>query len=100
MKKVKPDTIRIIETVLQSDPNVSELQKDQVKAVLTGSKLPIQPALLTQKETATWLNVSKSTAYNLVLKGYLKPVIIGDGIKRYRVSDLEKLAGLTPEQQH
>jgi hypothetical protein len=91
MKKVKPDTIRIIETVLQSDPNVSELQKEQVKAVLTGSKLPMQPALLTQKETATWLNVCRQTVYTLTVKGFLKPVIIGDGIKRYRVSDLEKL---------
>lgn len=100
MKKVKQDTIRIIETVLQSDPNVSELQKEQVKAILAGTKIPIQPALLTQSETARWLNVSRSTAYNLVLKGILKPVIIVEGIKRYRLKDLEKLAGLTADQQH
>ncbi len=95
MKKVKPDTIRIIETVLQSDPNVSELQKEQVKAILAGTKLPIQPALLTQNETARWLNVCRQTVYALTLKGILKPCVIDEGIKRFRLKDLEKLAGLT-----
>ncbi len=95
MKKIKRDTVRIVETALQSDPNVSELQKKQVKAVLKGNKPPVQQVLLTQQEAARWLNVTRQTVYTPTVKGFLKPCVIGKSIKRYRLKDLEKMAGLT-----
>ena len=91
MSKVKASTIQIIETVLKGDNGVSELKKEQIKAILMDSKVPIAPKLLTQTEAAKWLGLSRVTVYAITKKGYLKPVIIGEGIKRYRVSDLERL---------
>ncbi len=91
MNKVKESTLEIIETILKNDKGVDELKKEKVRAVLTGGKIPIEAKTLNLSEAAAWLGLSRVTAHILVKKGYLKPVIIGDGIKRYRVSDLEKL---------
>jgi len=99
MGKLRKRTLDIIETVLKTDPGVTELQRDQVKAILTGDRVPVEPKVLKQKEAAKWLSVSKSTMYNLVKNGTLTPVVIGDGVKRYRVSDLEKICGIEPDQK-
>ena len=97
MRKVKKGTFDIIDAVLKNDSGVSDLQRDQVRAILSEKRVPVEPKVLKQKEAAKWLSVSKSTMYNLVKTGVLIPVVIGDGVKRYRVSDLEKICGIRPE---
>ncbi len=51
-----------------------------------------QPALLTQRETADLLGVSKKTMRRLLVSGVLEPVrIAGLAHPRYRRSDVERL---------
>ena len=49
MKKVKKGTLEIVETVLKSDAAVNELQREQVKAILGGERVPVEPKVLNQK---------------------------------------------------
>jgi predicted site-specific integrase-resolvase len=51
-----------------------------------------RPALLTQREVAGILGVSRRTMHKILLAGSLKPVwIAGLGYPRYRRSDVEAL---------
>lgn len=84
----------IVKAVLSNDSTVSGVQKEQVLAILTGSPQPAKPVLLTQAETAKFLAVSRQTVWNMTKSGYLKPAVLPNGQRRFRVRDLEKLTGI------
>jgi len=91
---MKTQSTEIIKAVLKNDGTIPEIAKEQVLAILTGSTPPTKPQLLTQTESAKFLSVSRQTVYMMVKRGFLKPAILPNGIKRYRVQDLKRLAGI------
>lgn len=97
--------VSIQNLLLSSENMVLQLKKEDLKEfanqILLGAKsiamLEAEAAatsdqLLTIDEAARLLSVSKMTLYRWDKNGYLKKVEIG-GKRRYRKSDIERLAG-------
>lgn len=97
--------VSIQNLLLSSENMVLQLKKEDLKEfanqILLGAKsiamLEAEAAatsdqLLTIDEAAKLLSVSKMTLYRWDKNGYLKKVEIG-GKRRYRKSDIERLAG-------
>ena len=91
---MKKQTEEILKAVLNNDQTIKDIIKDQVLSLLTGKEPPTKPKLLTQNETAKFLSVSRQTIYTMTKSGILKPCVLPNGLKRYRVKDLEELTGL------
>jgi len=97
--------VSIQNLLLSSENMILQLKKEDLKEfanqILLGAKsiamLEAEAAatsdqLLTIDEAAKLLSVSKMTLYRWDKNGYLKKVEIG-GKRRYRKSDIERLAG-------
>lgn len=90
MKKSNLDLIRLI---LEQDKSVAlELKESVLEKLSDGRKQSGYGPLLTQNETAKYLNVSRSTVFRMCRDGQLTPSDVR-GLKRYRREDLEKIAG-------
>jgi excisionase family DNA binding protein len=86
-------TQRIIRAALAADETVTKDQVEASLAVLNG-RLPQQgplPLLLTQKQTAFLLGVSRFTVNRMVKEGELHPIKIRDAV-RYRRTEVEEIA--------
>lgn len=83
-----------------NDPDLSNEEKEQLTAFLTGKQEPlIKKEFFKACEAASYLSLSKSGLYNLVKKGLVKPVDIGGGVRRYRRSDLDNLGKNKEEKE-
>jgi excisionase family DNA binding protein len=91
---MKPHTSTIVQTALAADESIPKHVVNEAMAVLRRSgriAAKFDKLLVTQAESARLLSVSRYTVNRMVNAGTLPTVCIR-GAKRYRVSDLQKLA--------
>ena len=90
---VNSTTQKIIKAALAADDSVSS---EQVRAAVTllNGRIPQQgpaPLLLTQKDAAFLLGVSRFTVRKMVAEGQLHPIKVHEAV-RYRRSEIEAIA--------
>ena len=90
---VNATTYRAVKAVLASDDTVTPGQRDSALTLLNGRvpKQGVRPLLLTQKQAALLLGVSRFTIRNMTRDGQLHPVRIHE-CWRYRREEIEDLA--------
>lgn len=92
-------SLPIIKEVLKEASDIPKYQRNEILKVLSGQtrqeprQETKQSPLLSQKEAATFLNVSRYTILRMVQEYQLHPVEIR-GLKRYKRKELETIAGL------
>ena len=83
---------KIVRAAIKADPEIPIERKAGALAYLSGHAEVLLPKLLlSQAEAARVLSISRVSLWRLVKEGVITPVEIG-GIKRYRMSDLERIA--------
>ena len=90
---VNATTYRAVKAVLAGDDTITCDQRDSALALLTG-RVPKQdqlPLLLTQKQAARLLGVSRFTIRNMTREGQLHPVRVHE-CRRYRRDEVDALA--------
>lgn len=89
-------SIAILQTVAATDPSLSPEQRTLLQDLVAGRSVPQsrtdQPLLLTQKEAARTLSVSRVTLWRMTRQGILTPVEIMPGMFRYRFDDIATVA--------
>ena len=90
-------TRMIIENLAAADATLSEQERQAVERLLKGGGAlrPLfsgESLLMTQKEAARLLNVSRVTLWRLTRKGIFQPVEISPGTLRYRREEIESFA--------
>jgi excisionase family DNA binding protein len=83
--------LKLIETILANDSTVSSQQREMFLAVLSGKQAPVLPELFTQSEAAKYYRCSRQTIYQLCKKGFLSPITLPTGSRRFRKSDLDRV---------
>ena len=91
--EVNTTTYRAVKAVLATDDTVTPDQRDSALNLLSGRtpKQGMRPLLLTQKQAALLLGVSRFTIRNMTLDGQLHPVQVHE-CWRYRRDEIEDLA--------
>ncbi|MBT3193246.1 MAG: hypothetical protein HN341_11890 [Verrucomicrobia bacterium] len=96
-------TEKVIRLALEEDPEITSKQAREVAEVLKGRSRPVGSAemgqeaiLVSNREAARLLSVSRQTLWRLEKHGVIKPVVLGHAgghrIKRYALEGLRKLA--------
>jgi excisionase family DNA binding protein len=74
-----------------NDPTIEPDKKKALLNILLDSQVSTVREFLKAREAAKLLSLSKSGFYNMVRSGLIRGVDIGNGLIRYRYSDLQKL---------
>ena len=89
----------ILQTLLSSDDSLSAQEKQAIKRIMDGVIEPPSTAhhstetiLLTQKQAAKLLSVSRVTIWRLVKEGFLNPTELLPGTLRYSFAEVAELA--------
>lgn len=84
----------ITRAAIKADKDIPTDRKAGALAYLAGqAEVTLPKLLVSTAEAARMLSVSRQTIWRrFVCEGLIKPVELG-GIKRYRVGDLQRLAG-------
>lgn len=87
-------TRTLLETALRADETLSVTERSALQAALTDvpPDLPATPLLVTQKNAAELLDVSRVTIWRMAKDGLLHPVELLPGTWRYRYAELAALA--------
>ncbi len=93
---MSPGTREIIRLALVNDATVSEEARGRLFDLIDGKMNQegggVGPLLLTMRDAAARLGVSRVTFWRLVKDGVFKPVEITEGVFRYRRLDVECFA--------
>ncbi len=92
-----PTTLAILRSVATSDPNLSAGEQVLLQRLISGqvetpASTTTGPLLLSQKEAARLLGISRITLWRMTKSGFVRPVEIAPGNNRYRREDLEAMA--------
>jgi len=88
MNKVPKYILGLIRNFLIGIEQISAHQLQQIETILNGGDPP--PLLLRQKELARELSVCRQTVKAWEEKGLIRPIVLPDGQKRYKISDIIK----------
>lgn len=94
MKKV---TKVLLQTVVDNDETIDLRTKQAIEKAIGGDKQKVQAQLFNLKDASMFLGISRVTCWKIIKDGYLKPVVLPSGLKRYKLQDLEKLAQIKKE---
>jgi hypothetical protein len=91
----------LLATVLNTDSSLSAAERGTVERLIAGqpdslNRCPADEAdrlLVTQKAAANLLSVSRITIWRMTRDGALRPVEVLPGTWRYRLDEIEKIAG-------
>jgi hypothetical protein len=86
----KKATQEIISTILRNDETVRPDVIEKITFALTGKNEPVRQKYFNLKEIAIHYGISRTTAYEWISKGILKPIIINE-TKRYELKPLQEL---------
>jgi predicted DNA-binding transcriptional regulator AlpA len=101
-------TKALLQSLVSNDPSLSARERYGFEALINGAereKLRIiteeasEPLLLTQKEAARVLGVSRVTLWRLKKEGVLKPVELTPGNYRYQRREIEAFSRLGLRQR-
>lgn len=92
-------TQAILQSVADNDPSLTVGEKDLFQRLISGRLQPepaisTAPLLLTQKEAARVLGVSRVTLWRMTKEAVFSPVEITAGNFRYRRDEIEAVARL------
>lgn len=80
--------LKLIKLLLGQDKSITLEQKESVLETLAEEKTSSE-VMLTQREAAKYLNVSRSTIFRMCRDKQITPVIVR-GLRRYRRDDLDR----------
>lgn len=93
---MNPITRAILQSILSTDRDLTDLEGKALREILSGRSTvaddPDPYLLLTQKQAAHQLSVSRMTLWRLTKRGILRPVEITPGTWRYRYSEISDFA--------
>ena len=94
---MNPTSHAIMHTVASSDATLSPAERALLQNLLTGHSAPAvagmgAPLLLTRKDAARMLSVSRVTLWRMTRDSLLHPVEIMPGTSRYRLEEIEAFA--------
>ena len=93
---MNPTSLALLQTVVTSDTTLSQEQKLSLRSLIEGrptsQNSPPEKLLLTQKDTAKLLSISRVTLWRMTRDGILHPVEILPGTHRYRLDELQAFA--------
>ena len=94
-----PTTQALLQSLAENDPSLSEGERSLLKRLIRGDIRPGQgqtqtadPLLLTQKEAARLLGISRVTLWRLTREAVFTPVELTSGNFRYRRDEVEAMA--------
>jgi hypothetical protein len=94
---MNPLTRAILQSILSTDVDLTDPEDKALRQILSGNSAvaddPNPYLLLTQKQAARQLSVSRMTLWRLTKRGILRPVEITPGTWRYRYSEISDFAG-------
>jgi predicted DNA-binding transcriptional regulator AlpA len=88
-------SLSLLQTITTTDNSLSLEQRSVLQELIAG-RLPTrsrsnQPLLLTQKDTAKLLSISRVTLWRMTKDGIFNPVEILPGTFRYRTDEIESV---------
>jgi excisionase family DNA binding protein len=93
---MNPTTRAILQSILSSDHDLTGPESEALRRISSGTLAaaddPEPCLLLTQKQAAQQLSVSRMTLWRLTKQGVLRPVRITPSTWRYRSSEIEEFA--------
>lgn len=90
-------SLSLLKTIVSTDGTVSSTEMSVLQDLITGRSQdipshPDQPLLLSQKDTALKLGVSRVTIWRMTNEGILNPIEILSNTFRYRSGEIEAIA--------
>lgn len=93
---MNPTTRAILQSILSSDPDLTGPESEALRRISSGTLGTAdnrEPCLLlSQKQAAQQLSISRMTLWRLTKQGILRPVRITPSTWRYRSSEIEEFA--------
>jgi predicted DNA-binding transcriptional regulator AlpA len=91
-------SISLLQTITSTDGTLTQQQRAILRDLIEGRTAPRLtndgPMLLTQKQAARMLSISRVTLWRMTKAGYFLPVEILPGTSRYRYEEVEAVARL------
>jgi predicted DNA-binding transcriptional regulator AlpA len=93
---MNPTSLTLLQTVATTDATLSVEQRATLQDLIVGRALSRpasgQALLLSQKDAASMLGISRVTLWRMTKEGFFAPVEILPGTFRYRAEEIEAFA--------